>query len=117
MLQLLRRGFMRRQHIPPSTHVWQLFVYDPNGVTFEMSFDGSNEQGPAPTRDNGPWYVADEDFSTSRSRVLGETRCQKVWAGAEDVEQAGSPVRSELTHGLPGVLTRCSGVTKALLYH
>jgi catechol 2,3-dioxygenase-like lactoylglutathione lyase family enzyme len=64
--RLRASGHAWRQHVPPNTHIWQLFIYDPNGVMIEMNFDGTKEQGPPPSRDDGPWYVAGENFSGPR---------------------------------------------------
>jgi catechol 2,3-dioxygenase-like lactoylglutathione lyase family enzyme len=51
-----------RQNIPPGTTIWQLFVRDPNGILVELTYDGTVEQGPAPSAENGPWYNAYEHF-------------------------------------------------------
>jgi catechol 2,3-dioxygenase-like lactoylglutathione lyase family enzyme len=51
-----------RQNIPPGTKIWQLFVRDPNGILVELTYDGSVEQGSAPSAENGPWYNAYEHF-------------------------------------------------------
>jgi catechol 2,3-dioxygenase-like lactoylglutathione lyase family enzyme len=55
-------GRQWRQNIPPGTQIWQLFVRDPNGILIELTYDGAAEEGPAPTKDNGPWYNAYEHF-------------------------------------------------------
>jgi len=59
--KLMAAGKPWRQNIPPGTQLWQLFVRDPNGVLIELTYDGSNEAGPGPSKDTN-WYSAYESF-------------------------------------------------------
>lgn len=60
--RMMASGRAWRQHIPPNTEIWQLFMHDPNGIMIELNFDGPRESGSAPTREDGPWYTPGEDF-------------------------------------------------------
>jgi hypothetical protein len=42
--------------------LWQLFVYDPNGVQLELTFEGSVEGDALPDMSPGRAYVAGNDF-------------------------------------------------------
>jgi catechol 2,3-dioxygenase-like lactoylglutathione lyase family enzyme len=55
-------GLQWREFIVPGTTLWQLFVYDPNGVQFELTFDGSVEVEPKPDMSPGRAYVAGKSF-------------------------------------------------------
>jgi catechol 2,3-dioxygenase-like lactoylglutathione lyase family enzyme len=60
--KLLEYGLEWREFIVPDTTLWQLFVYDPNGVLLELTFDGEAESGPLPDMSPGRAYVAGESF-------------------------------------------------------
>ena len=51
-----------REFRVPGTTLWQLFVYDPSGVQFELTFEGSAESGPSPDMSPGRAYVAGSSF-------------------------------------------------------
>lgn len=51
-----------REFLVPGTTLWQLFVYDPSGVQFELTFEGSAEDGPPPDMSPGRAYVAGSSF-------------------------------------------------------
>jgi catechol 2,3-dioxygenase-like lactoylglutathione lyase family enzyme len=51
-----------REFLVPGTSLWQLFVYDPNGVQLELTFEGSVEQGPPPDMSDACRYRAGESF-------------------------------------------------------
>ena len=51
-----------REQVVPGTTLWQLFVYDPSGVQFELTFEGSVEPGPMPDMSPGRRYVAGANF-------------------------------------------------------
>ena len=51
-----------REFLVPGTTLWQLFVYDPSGVQFELTFEGSAEAGAAPDMSPGRAYVAGSSF-------------------------------------------------------
>ena len=53
-------GLDWREFRVPSTTLWQLFVYDPSGVQFELTFDGAHEAGTPP--DPARAYVAGTSF-------------------------------------------------------
>ena len=55
-------GLPWREFLVPGTTLWQLFVYDPNGVQLELTFDGSAESGPSPDMTPGRGYVAGDSF-------------------------------------------------------
>jgi catechol 2,3-dioxygenase-like lactoylglutathione lyase family enzyme len=55
-------GLSWREFIVPGTTLWQLFVYDPNGVQFELTFDATAEAEPKPDMSPGKVYVAGESF-------------------------------------------------------
>ena len=61
--KIIASGKNWRQNIPPGTQIWQLFVRDPNGILIELTFDGVEENGPAPSREDGHWYDAYENFN------------------------------------------------------
>jgi catechol 2,3-dioxygenase-like lactoylglutathione lyase family enzyme len=41
-------GLEWRENLVPSTPLWQLFVYDPNGVQLELTFHSAAETEPVP---------------------------------------------------------------------
>jgi catechol 2,3-dioxygenase-like lactoylglutathione lyase family enzyme len=43
-----RFGLEWRENLVPATPLWQLFVYDPNGVQLELTFHAAAESEPAP---------------------------------------------------------------------
>lgn len=51
-----------REFVVPGTKLWQLFVYDPNGVQLELTFDGATEEEPQPDMSPGKAYVAGSNF-------------------------------------------------------
>ncbi len=55
-------GLEFREFLVPGTTLWQLFVYDPSGVQFELTFEGSAEAGPPPDMSPGRAYVAGSSF-------------------------------------------------------
>ena len=55
-------GLDYREFLVPGTTLWQLFVYDPSGVQFELTFEGSAESGPLPDMSPGRAYVAGSSF-------------------------------------------------------
>jgi len=55
-------GLDFREFLVPGTTLWQLFVYDPSGVQFELTFEGSAEAGPPPDMSPGRAYVAGSSF-------------------------------------------------------
>lgn len=59
------KGLEWREFIVPGTTLWQLFVYDPNGVMLEVTFDGDSEGAPKPDMSEGRAYVAGKSFFNS----------------------------------------------------
>lgn len=57
-----RFGLDWREFLVPGTTLWQLFVYDPNGVQLELTFEGSAEAGPAPDMSDARRYRAGIGF-------------------------------------------------------
>jgi catechol 2,3-dioxygenase-like lactoylglutathione lyase family enzyme len=55
-------GLDWREFLVPGTVLWQLFVHDPSGVQFELTFDGSAEHGPPPDMSAARRYVAGAGF-------------------------------------------------------
>ena len=51
-----------REFLVPGTTLWQLFVYDPSGVQFELTFEGAAEAGPPPDMSPGRGYIAGTSF-------------------------------------------------------
>lgn len=51
-----------REQVVPGTTLWQLFVYDPSGVQFELTFEGTAEVGEPPDESPGRRYVAGVSF-------------------------------------------------------
>jgi len=51
-----------REFEVPGTMLWQLFVYDPNGVQLELTFNGLVEAGPKPDMSPGSKYEAGVSF-------------------------------------------------------
>jgi catechol 2,3-dioxygenase-like lactoylglutathione lyase family enzyme len=46
--QFARYGLAYRENLVPATPLWQLFIYDPNGVQLELTFHAAAEREPAP---------------------------------------------------------------------
>lgn len=46
--QFEKYGLPYRENIVPETPLWQLFVYDPNGVQLELTFHAGGEREPPP---------------------------------------------------------------------
>ena len=55
-------GLAWREQVVPGTTLWQLFVYDPSGVQFELTFEGAVEPGALPDMSPGRVYVAGVNF-------------------------------------------------------
>ena len=55
-------GMAWREQVVPGTTLWQLFVYDPSGVQFELTFEGAVEPGALPDMSPGRGYVAGANF-------------------------------------------------------
>jgi catechol 2,3-dioxygenase-like lactoylglutathione lyase family enzyme len=51
-----------REFIVPGTTLWQIFVYDPNGLQLELTFDGRAEGCPPPEIPPERRYRAGESF-------------------------------------------------------
>ena len=51
-----------REFEVPGTTLWQLFVYDPNGVQLEITFDASSERGRKPDMSAARRYEAGRSF-------------------------------------------------------
>ncbi|MBD3884566.1 VOC family protein [Phormidium tenue FACHB-886] len=55
-------GIAWREFVVPGTTLWQLFVYDPNGVQLELTFEGTAEEAPLPDMSPGRAYAAGTNF-------------------------------------------------------
>ncbi len=55
-------GMPWREQVVPGTTLWQLFVYDPSGVQFELTFEGSLESGMLPDMSTALAYVPGVNF-------------------------------------------------------
>jgi catechol 2,3-dioxygenase-like lactoylglutathione lyase family enzyme len=55
-------GLAWREFLVPGTTLWQLFVYDPSGVQFELTFEGALETCEPPDMSPGRGYVAGSSF-------------------------------------------------------
>ncbi|MGJ4927951.1 VOC family protein [Bradyrhizobium sp. HKCCYLS2038] len=55
-------GLDWREFLVPGTTLWQLFVYDPNGVQLELTFEGRIEGDETPDMSPGRAYVAGASF-------------------------------------------------------
>ncbi len=55
-------GLEWREFQVPGTDLWQLFVYDPNGVQLELTFNGIAEDAPGPDMSERRCYVAGTSF-------------------------------------------------------
>jgi catechol 2,3-dioxygenase-like lactoylglutathione lyase family enzyme len=55
-------GLDWREFLVPGTTLWQIFVYDPNGVQLELTFDGRAEKGPGPDQSSERCYRAGASF-------------------------------------------------------
>lgn len=55
-------GLDWREQLVPETRLWQLFVYDPNGVMVELLFDGAAEGGEVPEIDPARTYEPGVNF-------------------------------------------------------
>jgi hypothetical protein len=51
-----------REQVIPELRVWQLFVYDPNGVMVELNFDGTEEAERTPELARERRYMPGENF-------------------------------------------------------
>jgi catechol 2,3-dioxygenase-like lactoylglutathione lyase family enzyme len=57
-----RFGLPWREFVIPNTTYWQLFVFDPNGVQLELTFDAAAERIPVPDIPDEKKYRAGEIF-------------------------------------------------------
>ncbi|MFC3675980.1 VOC family protein [Ferrovibrio xuzhouensis] len=64
------QGVDWREFLVPNTTYWQLFVYDPNGVQLELTFDGRAETGDPPDMSDGRRYIAGASFFDSARYAL-----------------------------------------------
>ncbi len=55
-------GVPYRERVVPGYPLWQLFVYDPNGVQFELQFHKANEERPGVTVDPENFVKAGEEW-------------------------------------------------------
>ena len=46
--QFEKYGLSYRENIVPATPLWQLFVFDPNGIQLELTFHSAAEREPVP---------------------------------------------------------------------
>jgi len=53
-------GLPYRENLVPATPLWQLFVYDPNGVQLELTFHSAAEHQQTPVIPDGRRYAARE---------------------------------------------------------
>ena len=53
-------GLPYRENLVPATPLWQLFIYDPNGIQLELTFHASAEAQAAPVIAPGCLYSARE---------------------------------------------------------
>jgi catechol 2,3-dioxygenase-like lactoylglutathione lyase family enzyme len=60
--RIRKAGLDWREFSVPGTTLWQIFVYDPNGVQLEITFDGRAENGPEPDQSIARRYRAGESF-------------------------------------------------------
>lgn len=60
--RIAQAGISWREFIVPNTSLWQLFVYDPNGVMLELTFEGDIEGEPLPDLSPGRRYEAGISF-------------------------------------------------------
>jgi catechol 2,3-dioxygenase-like lactoylglutathione lyase family enzyme len=64
-----------RQNIVPGLPIWQLFVYDPNGILLELTFHAEGEDMPAPVIDHELQYrPRDHFFDASAYRQFGTVK-------------------------------------------
>ena len=63
-------GLDWREFEVPGTTLWQLFVYDPNGVQLELTFDAAAESSPPPDMSDGRGYVAGDSFFRPRAQAV-----------------------------------------------
>ena len=69
-------GLEWRENLVPATPLWQLFVYDPNGVQLELTFHAAAENEAAPV-------IAAQRLYRARER----------WFRPEPYRQFASPLR------------------------
>lgn len=60
--RFVRHRLAWREFLVPGTSLWQLFVYDPNGLQLELTFEGQAEPGPPPDMSPGRRYIAGHGF-------------------------------------------------------
>jgi catechol 2,3-dioxygenase-like lactoylglutathione lyase family enzyme len=66
----IANGLAWREFLIPGTTIWQLFVYDPNGVMLELTFEGRAEDGPGPDMSEERRYRAGANFFTTHRPSL-----------------------------------------------
>jgi catechol 2,3-dioxygenase-like lactoylglutathione lyase family enzyme len=60
--RLAKFGLPWREFVIPNTTYWQIFVFDPNGVQLELTFDSGAERIPVPDIPEAMKYRAGESF-------------------------------------------------------
>lgn len=60
-----RFGLPYRENLVPNTPLWQLFVYDPNGIQLELTFHAAAEGGTEPVIGPEKRYAARERWFQS----------------------------------------------------
>ncbi|OBR46309.1 VOC family protein [Paraburkholderia tropica] len=60
-------GIDWRENEVPGGKIWQFFIYDPNGVMLEFTFDGTREVGEKPDMSPERAYKAGESFFNPES--------------------------------------------------
>ena len=69
-------GLHWRENLVPATPLWQLFVYDPNGVQLELTFHAAAESEPAPV-------IAPDRGATRRANAGSGPSCTDSSARVE----------------------------------
>ncbi len=67
--RLQGHGYEWREAVVPGTHLWQIFVYDPNGVMLEITFDARAENRAVPEISEQRLYRAGVPFFFPRERL------------------------------------------------
>jgi catechol 2,3-dioxygenase-like lactoylglutathione lyase family enzyme len=67
--RLKQHGHDWREALVPGTPLWQIFVYDPNGVMLEITFDGRAEGRATPNIPDALLYRAGVSFFRPPGRV------------------------------------------------
>jgi catechol 2,3-dioxygenase-like lactoylglutathione lyase family enzyme len=71
-------GLDWREYVVPDTKLWQIFVYDPNGVQLELTFDSDLEADTYPDVSDGRRAIPGAKFFNSEQ--YGAFRREKVSA-------------------------------------